>query len=58
VIVYTVGDVLTLFLTQLIWMPLELAFNGYDYTAVVDYERRESDEKWAARNINEFERAN
>ncbi len=53
---YTMGDFLTFFLTQLIWIPTELLLSGTDYTAVVDYERRRSDQRWVATRVNEFKR--
>ncbi len=38
-VVYTVGEVFTIFLTQLLWMPLEVALRGPRYSAIVDYRR-------------------
>ena len=39
ILLYTAGDVFTLFLDQVLWMPAELLMNGTKYTATVDYER-------------------
>jgi len=56
VVVYTVGDVLFLFLTQLVWMPIELFLDGTDYTAEVEYMRSSSaDNRWAASNIEVYQ---
>jgi hypothetical protein len=49
ILAYTVGDLFTLFLSQVIWMPLELAISGKEYTASVDFTRRLEDEKWVVR---------
>jgi hypothetical protein len=56
VVLYTAGDVITILLSQILWIPIELAFHGTDYTAVVKYEWRESDQKWTVRSVQEFER--
>ena len=53
VLVYTAGDVFTLFLSQVIWMPLELAFEGKEYIATVDYERKDGTGRWVATRIEE-----
>jgi hypothetical protein len=53
ILLYTAGDVFTLFLTQLIWMPAELVLDGTDYSATVDYQRRPRDQQWVAAHIVE-----
>jgi hypothetical protein len=52
ILVYTAGDFFTLFLDQVISMPLELAFRGTDYTADVTYEKEGYD--WRAISIKEI----
>ena len=38
VVLYTAGDVFTLFLDQLIWMPTELyGFNGTDHSVTIEF---------------------
>lgn len=53
VIVYVGGDVFTLFLTQIIWIPTEaFGFAGTDHVVTVDYLKAE-DESWQANNIDD-----
>jgi hypothetical protein len=52
ILVYTAGDFFTLFLDQVISMPLELAFRGTDYTADVTYEKEGYE--WKAIAIKEI----
>jgi hypothetical protein len=54
-VVYTVGDIATIFLTQLLWMPLEVAFRGPRYSAIVDYRRDAGGRDWLAENVRELE---
>jgi len=53
VILYTAGDVFTLFLDQVLWMPAELLMDGTDYSANVEYQQRSSDRQWIATRITE-----
>lgn len=53
ILLYTAGDVFTLCLDQVIWMPLELAFKATDYTCDITYEK--VDRRWIAREIREIE---
>lgn len=53
IILYTAGDVFTLFLSQVLWMPAELLMDGTDYYTTVDYERRPIDDHWVAARIVE-----
>ena len=53
ILLYTGGDVFTLFLSQVIWIPAELLLDGTEYQATVDYERRASDGRWVAAQIVE-----
>ena len=39
IILYTAGDVFTLFLSQVIWIPIELFLEGNEDTVVVTYEK-------------------
>lgn len=52
VLLYTAGDVFTLFLSQLIWMPAELLLDGTDYNAFVEYQRS-ADGRWIAARVTE-----
>jgi hypothetical protein len=52
ILLYTAGDVFTLFLDQVLWMPAELLMNGTKYTATVDYERNGS-RRWIAQQMVE-----
>jgi hypothetical protein len=54
-VLYTVGDVLTLFLTQLIWMPTEaLLLDATKRQASIDYERG-YDGRWRATGVTDSE---
>jgi len=55
-VLYVAGDVFTIFLAELIWIPAEMLLDGTDYSAVIDYTRRPSDNRWTASRIDEFER--
>ena len=46
ILIYTAGDVFTLFLAQIIWIPIEIALSGKDYSATVDYQRGFEDHRW------------
>ena len=52
-IVYTIGDFSFLFLTQIVWIPIEICLDGTDYTATVEYRRSSSDGRWVARKVEE-----
>lgn len=52
ILIYTAGDFFTLFLDQIISMPLELAFRGTDYTADITYEKQGTE--WKAVAIKEL----
>jgi len=55
VVIYTAGDVFTLFLTQLLWMPAEkLMLKSSKYQASVDYQRGH-DGKWRITQATEAE---
>lgn len=55
VVLYTAGDIFTLFLTQLIWMPAEaMLLDATKHQAAVDYERG-SDSKWHVTQVAEGE---
>lgn len=44
---YTVGDLATLWIDQVVWMPLEAyAFNGEKYSVTAEYERQKDDGPW------------
>jgi hypothetical protein len=53
ILLYTAGDLFTVCLDQVIWMPAELAFRGTDYTSKVTYERRSDD--WIVCRLREIE---
>jgi hypothetical protein len=53
ILLYTAGDLFTLCLDQVIWMPMELAFKGTDYTCKVTYER--SGDDWMVCRVKEVE---
>ena len=53
IVFYTAGDLFTVFLDQIIWMPLELAFRGTPYTADVTYEK--VDRRWVATAYKEVD---
>ena len=48
IVLYTMGDLITVFLTQIIWLPAELHFDGTQYHASVEYHRRPMDQTWVA----------
>ena len=53
VILYTGGDLFTLWLDQIIWMPMEkFGFSGTDHVLTVDY-IKSGDEPWRATAIND-----
>ena len=53
VILYTAGDLVTLFLSQIIWMPAEkLMLDASKYQASVDYERGHTG-KWRIQQATE-----
>jgi len=45
VILYTAGDLFTVFLSQIIWMPMELLMEGDKYSAEVEYVKNQEG-KW------------
>jgi hypothetical protein len=52
VTLYTAGDIFTLCLDQLIWMPMELnGFSGTDHSVVVKYDKAD-DGFWYAKTID------
>jgi len=52
VILYTAGDLFTLWLDQIIWMPTEkFGFAGTDHVVVVDY-AKSGDDLWHATTID------
>lgn len=53
VVLYTAGDVFTLFLSQVVWMPMELAFEPTTYTADVVYAKND-DGRWIAQSVREI----
>ena len=59
IVVYTAGDLVTLWLSQVIWMPLEFwVFDATDYLCVATYERQGADiasevPRWTLTNYNE-----
>jgi hypothetical protein len=57
VILYTAGDVFTLFLDQVLWMPAELLMAATEYSANVEYQQRASDGRWIALRITETKMA-
>lgn len=53
VILYTAGDLFTLWLDQIVWMPTEmLGFRGTDHVLTVDYVREEG-EPWRATGVED-----
>lgn len=53
VILYTGGDLFTLFLAEVIWMPMEMVgFAGTDHAVMVDYTKAE-DGFWHAAKIED-----
>jgi hypothetical protein len=55
VVIYTAGDVFTLFLDQVIWIPSEkFGFAGKDHVVIVDYAKSE-DDFWRAFKIDDQE---
>jgi hypothetical protein len=54
ILLYTAGDVFTLFLDQVLWIPAELLMDGTKYSATVEYERSGS-RRWVAERMIEQE---
>jgi hypothetical protein len=55
VILYTAGDLFTLFLDQIIWMPMEkFGFAGTDHVLTIDYVKSE-DGHWNATAVDDKE---
>jgi len=54
ILLYTAGDVFTLFLSQVLWIPAELLLDGTKYTATVDYKKNGS-RRWSAQRMVEQE---
>jgi hypothetical protein len=53
VVLYTGGDLFTLFLDQIIWMPLEhYGFAGIDHAVTVDYAKSD-DGAWVAEKVSD-----
>ncbi len=53
VLIYTAGDVFSVWLAQIIWMPLELAFRGTEYASTVGYDR--NGDRMSVRSFEEIE---
>jgi len=54
VLMYTAGDFFTLFLTQVVWLPMEsMGFKGTTHSVVVDYEN--GGDYWRAEKIENNE---
>ena len=53
ILLYTAGDVFTAFLSQIIWMPIEVALGGKDYSAAVDFQRGLQENRWTVRSWTE-----
>jgi S1-C subfamily serine protease len=53
IVLYTAGDVFTIFLTQILWIPSEMLLDGTEYSATVEYERRPSDGRWVTLRATE-----
>jgi hypothetical protein len=53
IVLYTVGDLFTVFLTQIIWLPAELLCEGTQYHASVEYHRRPMDQTWVVQWLRE-----
>jgi len=51
-LLYTAGDVFTACLDQVIWMPIEIAFKGSDYTCDITYEK--AGRYWVVRDLREI----
>jgi hypothetical protein len=52
ILAYTAGDLFTLWIDQLVWMPLEsFAFDGDKYSATVEYETQ-NDGPWLVKNTS------
>jgi hypothetical protein len=54
ILLYTGGDLFTICLAEVIWLPMELAFRPTDYTAEVEYEHSGA-HKWIVRHFRETE---
>ena len=55
ILLYTAGDIFTAFLSQIIWMPMEMVLDGTDYSTTVEYRRRRTDHRWVAARVTETE---
>ncbi len=52
IILYTAGDVFTLWLDQIVWMPTEkFGFSGTDHSVMVEYAKGD-DQLWHAKQID------
>jgi hypothetical protein len=52
VVLYTVGDLFTLWIDQIIWIPTEkFGFAGTDHVVIVDYSKS-SDDLWHATSVD------
>jgi hypothetical protein len=52
ILLYTAGDVFTVFLTQILWIPIEIVLDGTEYTATVDYVKDDHN-RWIASSMVE-----
>jgi hypothetical protein len=51
VLAYTAGDLFTLWLDQVVWIPLEkFGFAGTDHVVTVDY-KKDATDRWCAGDI-------
>jgi hypothetical protein len=55
IVLYTAGDVFTLFLSQILFMPIETVFAGMQYRASVDYQLY-TDGTWRVQDFTEAPR--
>ena len=55
IVLYTAGDLFTLFLSQILWMPMETLITGTQYRADVDY-RLYTDGTWRVQDFAEAPR--
>ena len=53
IVLYTAGDICTLWIDQVVWMPLEkFVFPGTDHAVTAKYVRSE-DESWRIKNVDD-----
>ena len=56
ILFYTAGDFFTLFVSQVVWMPAELLFDGTELAAFVNYVRSPEDGSWIILDAQEAKR--